>query len=300
MKRFFTSVLVSSTLLTTSTSLAAAGAPAAPTPAPTVKVSPDGQWEYLVISFGKTYFSSAADIAAKQSGQGKLMLFGPLGGVVASEALDVQAQVDTLGRYGWELITVLGAIGGDQEWVFKRRFDPARAASEAAQIKKEGAALAAAREQAAKDAAAKVPATELVDLDAQEARAKRDATEKAVRDGVAARLTLPGWPTVKLDTSGLYVYSTSSGGVNTSGSVTVTLDATPRALSGNTYRGSQVTALIEEYLRTLAAQGRSVEKSNYSSCVNGGTAFKVAASVKFNGEWREVSASYLSATYCLK
>ena len=276
-----------------------AAAQASP-PAATTKVSTDGQWEYLVISFGKTYFSSAADISAKQTGQSKLMIFGPLGGVVASEALDTQDQVDTLGRYGWELIGVLGAIGGDQQWVFKRPFDPDRAAKEAAQIKKEGADLAAARDKAAKEAAAKPvvpPPTELVDLDAQEANAKRAATNKALQDDVASKLQLAGWPAAKQDVSDLSTF-TSSGKTYIGGTATISLDVTQRALSGNTYRRSNVQGIIDEYLNALKSQGRNIVKSDYSSCLDGGTAFKVGASIKFNNEWREVV--YPGSTYCLK
>lgn len=181
-----------------------AAAPAA-TPAkpqaqtPTIVSSTvSGQWEYLVISFGKTFFSSAVDLEAKKTGQSKLMIYGPLGGVIASEALDTQAQVDTLGKYGWELIGVLGAIGGDQQWVFKRPFDAARAATEAAQIRREGAELAAAREKAAREEAAKpaaapAPITELVNLDAREAEAKRNADNQAVRQRFTAAVQLPRW-----------------------------------------------------------------------------------------------------------
>lgn len=291
MNRFFCSLLVTTALV-----LPSAGAqttPGAPV-TPVVKVSTDGQWEYLVLSFGKTYFSSPADIAAKQSGQSKLMIFGPLGGVVASEALDVQDQVDTLGRYGWELITVLGAIGGDQEWVFKRRFDPARAAGEAAQIRKEGDALAAAREQAAKDAAAKpvTPPTVLVDLDAQELSASRAAADQALREQVTGLLRVADWPTVRLDAAGLTAPP--------KGKVTVMLDVTERALTGNTYRLSAVYGLIEGYVQALKALGRGVTKSEYGLCMSGGVTVQIGASVRFGGEVREVLSPYSGTTYCLK
>lgn len=285
-----------------------AGAPAQATKqaaAPAANVTNDGQWEYLVISFGKTYFSSPTDIAAKQTGQSKLMIFGPLGGVVAQEALDTQQQVDTLGRYGWELIGVLGAIGGDQQWVFKRPFDPDRAAKEAAQVKKEGAELAAARDKAAKEAASKpvtpppAPPTELVELDSREAQAKQAAANKAIQDDTSRKLTLTGWPLAKFDVSDLRV-STYNGRTSIYGTATINLDVTQRALSGNTYRRSNVEAILEEYLNALKSQGRSVVKSSYSFCDDDSTAFKIAASIKFNNEWKEVVYPSPSSTYCLK
>lgn len=276
-----------------------AAAQASP-PAATTKVSTDGQWEYLVISFGKTYFSSAADISAKQTGQSKLMIFGPLGGVVASEALDTQDQVDTLGRYGWELIGVLGAIGGDQQWVFKRPFDPDRAAKEAAQIKKEGADLAAARDKAAKETAVKPvapPPTELVDLDAQEARAKQAQLDQALRDRFTTSLQLPGWTTVKTDTSRL---TAQADGTPTSYSsqVVLYLDVTQRALSGNTYRSGAIKAMIDDYANSLKAQGRFSAVKKAVVCLSSdGVEVRIGATIKFNNEWKDV---VYPSTYCMK
>lgn len=270
-------------------------APAAPATS-SIKVSNDGQWEYLVISFGKTYYSSPTDIAAKQAGESKLMIFGPLGGVIASEAVDVQRQVDALGRYGWELIGVLGSIGGDQQWVFKRPFDPARAATEAAQIKKEGDALAAARDKAAKEAAAKPPTTELVDLDAQEAAAKQARLNEALRDRIATALQLAGIPIAKITTSGL---SARDDGTPTSlyNEVTVHLDA-QRALSGNTYRRSTVQSMIDEYMTALRTQGRFTEVKKAYSCYGiGEIKLNIGASIKFNGEWKDV---VYPSSYCVK
>ena len=274
----------------------------ATSPAAMAKVSNDGQWEYLVISFGKTYFSSPADISSKQTGQSKLMIFGPLGGVIASEALDTQDQVDTLGRYGWELIGVLGSIGGDQQWVFKRPFDPDRAAKEAAQIKKDGDALAAARDKAAKEAAAKpvaAPPTELVDLDAQEARAKQAQLDQVLRDRFTTSLQLPGWSLARINTGRLTAQA--DGTPNPYGSeVSLFLDVTQPALSGNTYRSNAVKAMIEDYVNTLKTQGRfnSIKKS-YACLSTDGVTVKIGASIKFNNEFKDVVVPVLE-NYCVK
>lgn len=277
-------------------------APVQPAAATPVKVSNDGQWEYLVISFGKTYFSSPADIDAKKNGESKLMVFGPLGGVVAQEALSTQAQVDTLGRYGWELIGVLGAIGGDQQWVFKRRYDPDRAAQEAAQIKKEGADLAAARDKAAKEEASRPetpPPTELVELDSQEARAKQAQLDQALRSRLTSALNLPGW-TSDINASSITAAAdgtpAQSFGV---GAAAVVLDLTQRALSGNTYRRSTVDALIAEYANALKTQGRFSEvREGIAYCDTGAAAVRISAAIKFNNELRTVS-SY-PKLYCMK
>ncbi|GAA5438237.1 hypothetical protein [Deinococcus aquaticus] len=282
------------------TPMATAQTTPATSAAPTIKVSTDGHWEYLVISFGKTYYSSPTDIAAKQTGESKLMIFGPLGGVVASEAIDVQRQIDTLGRYGWDLVTVIGSIGGDQQWVFKRRYDPARAAVEAAQIKKEGDDLAAARDKAAKDAAAKPvapPITQLVDLDAQEASARQAQLNQTLRTRIAELLTLPTVPMARISTSGVDATNDGTPYMFANKAV-VYLDVTARALTGNTYRGSSVVTMIDEYVAQLKAQGRFAEIRKAGSCFGKGEIeLNVGASLKFNNEWRDVA---YPTTYCLK
>lgn len=266
-------------------------APAATTPAPAAKVTNDGQWEYLVISFGKTYFSSPTDIAAKQAGQSKLMIFGPLGGVIAQEALSTQQQVDTLGRYGWELIGVLGSIGGDQQWVFKRPFDPDRAAKEAAQIKKEGSDLAAAA--AAKPVSP--PATELVDLDDQEAKARQAALNKALGDRYVSMLQVPGW-SVAADARGLQADPNGSPVKYPDNRVVVRLEVTQRALTGNTYRSQAVKSMVQDYAKSLQGAGRFNSVTEDFLCYDGVSLY-VQPIITFNNEARAVTGSKF---YCLK
>lgn len=300
----FKLIIAATAALSTSVAAAQTKVPAPAQPAVTtpVKVSNDGQWEYLVISFGKTYFSSPVDIDAKRDGRSKLMIFGPVGGVVAQEALDTQAQVDTLGRYGWELVGVLGAIGGDQQWVFKRRYDPARAVQEEAQIRKEGAELAAARDKAAKEAAAKPvvpPPTELVDLDNQEARAKQAQLDQALRSRFTEALRLPGWSFAEINVSKLV--ASSDGTPSSISDVRVTLDVTQRVLSGNTYRRSTVQTIIDEYINSLKTQGRfnTITEASYGICLSSdGTDLTIDASLKFNNEMRNVG--YAKKLYCVK
>lgn len=65
-------------------------------------------WEYLVVSRGKVYFY---DESKKQ----------PSSKPFSSEATPTQEALDVLGKEGWELVTVVGVIGGDQEFILKRR-----------------------------------------------------------------------------------------------------------------------------------------------------------------------------------
>lgn len=274
-------------------------APATPTAAPaasakpTLQVTVNGQWEYLVVSFGKTYFTSATDGDAKVSGSSKLLMYGPLGTVFAQEAQGTQAQIDTLGRYGWELLNVLGSIGGDQQWVFKRPYDPDRAAKEAALIKQEGQLLLDARAKAAKEAASQPvsPAAtpqQLIELDARDAAAKKASDAAALASTVNAALQPITGAAVTIDTSNIGTTLGSDGGV------LITLDLTSNVLSGNTYRASAVQAALKAYIANAASSGKFNMSSGtyYSSfCLDGGINFHLVGIVQFDGSARSVGAS---------
>ena len=97
--------------------------PLTPPTASQSQISSAKQWEYLVISFGKTLFTDPTDNPeTKAVGLSKLLSYSKAGVVSAQEALGTQSQMDTLGKFGWELIDIVGAIGGDQEMVFRRAF----------------------------------------------------------------------------------------------------------------------------------------------------------------------------------
>jgi hypothetical protein len=105
-----------------STTSASASAPA---PAPTISISQEVQWEYLVVSYGKTLFG----------GPDKTLAYRSIGLVAtAQEASEIQQSLDILGRFGWEVITIVGSIGGDQQIVLKRRYEKNRVANESIAI----------------------------------------------------------------------------------------------------------------------------------------------------------------------
>ena len=83
-------------------------------------VPTDLQWEYLVISFGKTTFGVPE----------KMMAYKSLGLDNGNEATDLQKNIDILGRFGWDVIGIVGAVGGDQQIVLKRKYDKARSENE--------------------------------------------------------------------------------------------------------------------------------------------------------------------------
>jgi hypothetical protein len=73
--------------------------------------TPQG-WEYMVASVSKydIWFETlSGESLVKAAGMG-----------FASEAYKLQNELDAAGASGWELVTVVGIIGGDQEFIFKR------------------------------------------------------------------------------------------------------------------------------------------------------------------------------------
>ena len=78
------------------------------------------EWEYLVVSYGTTYFTDPVLNLEGEAGASKILLLSELGITLPREATELQRDIDVLGRFGWELVAVVGTIGGDQQIVFKR------------------------------------------------------------------------------------------------------------------------------------------------------------------------------------
>jgi len=80
------------------------------------------KWEYLVLSLGKNYFYSLpTEAIAISSNYGfKTLAYLKEGFYKIDEATTTQKQMDVLGKNGWELVDIVGVIGGDQQYVFKR------------------------------------------------------------------------------------------------------------------------------------------------------------------------------------
>lgn len=246
------------------------------------------QWEYLVVSFGKTYFNTPTE----KGPLSKVVSYSGLGLVLAWEADTVQAQMDLLGRMGWELVGIVGTIGGDQQMVFKRRYDPARSASERDLILKEAAALEAQRKKAqeerkkAQEEQKKQEASrqELVDLDAAE---QRQALERH-REGIEFFLTTTVRKAISLPIVQLEATSDAFSTTTYSGVVSVKVDVTSQALQGNTYRSSQVKQLLEPLKDGIAsAMGPGFDRDNF--CLN--LQFRIDAVIRWNNEWRQVGST---------
>src|SRR5262245_49065603 len=91
---------------------------------------PEAQWEYLIVSLGSVAFSSPfMELGAP--GKSKISAMDSLPFPELVQALATQSAMDNIGENGWELVSVVGSIGGDQEFVFKREYDKARSEAEA-------------------------------------------------------------------------------------------------------------------------------------------------------------------------
>jgi hypothetical protein len=72
------------------------------------------RWEYLVVDIAKTTITLASGLAAVFA-PSKAGNWG-----FDAEQQYVEIKLDVAGAQGWELVTVIGVIGGDKEYVFKR------------------------------------------------------------------------------------------------------------------------------------------------------------------------------------
>lgn len=207
------------------------------------------QWEYLVVSFGKVYFSDPmSDTEAKSVGFSKLLSFSKAGIVIANEGLTTQRYMDTLGKFGWELVGALGAIGGDQEMLFKRPYDEGRSKQEEELIKQEGDRLQKVLEEERAKSATIAPVTELVDLDEVERTVARNANRRAQEERLkTAAASITDTP---LRAKSILSNAYTEKDINVS--ATFVMDGTSQLLSeGNKYRSSAASQLGTTALRAL-------------------------------------------------
>jgi len=210
------------------------------------------KYEYLVVSFGKTPF--LGPIESKATGHSKVLIYSPAGLQLPDESVTTQAQMDTLGKFGWELTAVVGAIGGDQEMVFKRVYDPQRAANEARLIAQEAKELAdkeqqdrAAKEAESKSATPKGP-IDLDEVDAAQAEsAYVEKVTKMIHDG--APIALGSGAT--LDQIEVNVTAPNYNGAKHTIDATITIDGTAKLLKENFYRSSEARSLAQIYAQAL-------------------------------------------------
>lgn len=201
----------------------------------------DTQWEYLIVSYGKTLFGDPE----------KTLAYRSIGlAATAQEANEIQRSLDVLGRFGWEVVTIVGTIGGDQQMVMKRRYDKNRVSNEATQILKgreiylkdlidilERAKRARAEAASAAEYERSKPG--LIDLDAVEAEESRRQAAQQRHELYAKAFASEPWAArsdIKIDAS---PYEKTV-------SITISVNLTDEMLkNGNTYRRSQVKDWID-------------------------------------------------------
>ncbi len=244
-----------------------------------VFASSSDKWEYMVVSFGKAEFSQLLS---------KTMAYWNEG--VSKDAYGASSyenNLDILGQHGWEVTSILGTIGGDQQVTLKRLYDKNRTDLEVKEIA-ENSVLAAQglldsliAADKAKEANAATKEPELIELDAYEADLQRqknaDAYRKMVDDYFnSITKNKPGAWTITYYES---EYTPSE--------LRITYDITKDyLLNTNSYRKSQVNAFLNSLEPVLAnvPLPLKVKKLN----------IKITANIIFSGKtFRVGSASYL-------
>lgn len=202
----------------------------------------DVQWEYLVVSYGKTVFGAPE----------KTLAYRSIGlSATAQEANEVQRSLDVLGRFGWEVVTIVGTIGGDQQIVFKRRYDRNRSVNEGSEILKGREVFLRdlldimqrenrIREEADAAAHAERNKPRLIELDAFEAAQNRERLSAERRAALETVVSGTAWGSrvvIKVRADQAFTF------------VDAVLDGTPEFLKeGNTYRQSDVTRWVRANL----------------------------------------------------
>jgi len=253
------------------------------------------EWEYLVVSYGTTYFSNPLlDAGAADATFSKIQLFSEIGVTLPQEAITLQRNIDILGIFGWEMVTVVGSIGGDQQIVFKRPYDAERSATEAESIKAERDKLIALYN----DSDGASHNAQLVDVDAVErAQAINSRNE---RDAAAARKLIEaaaasGYKLPALELTGNAPSPDSDARVQ----ATITQDVTAASLiAPGQYRKSLVTTSVEQLQAALEDAGM-VKKDiacGFRGAPRGEITVRITAVINHDGTTTEVGT--YRASYC--
>lgn len=89
-----------------------------------VKLTGTQQWEYLILTPGTIYTAPPDSDSTAEADRAKYLEAFPNGhdgyrGLPANIGR-FTPQLDALGAQGWELVSIVGQIGSDQQYVFKR------------------------------------------------------------------------------------------------------------------------------------------------------------------------------------
>lgn len=262
-----------------------------------------GEWEYLVVSYGTTYFDNPLTNAdPADATYSKVQLFSDIGVTIPNEAIDLQRNIDVLGMFGWEMVSVVGSIGGDQQIVFKRPYDEERSSAEAERIRAEREEIIAAYNASNDSSDTSEPEEkkpQLVDVDAVErtqatvARNERDeATVRSFIETAAAS----GFPISDASISADADNPTSDPDVT----VRMTQDVTAAALiAPGQYRKSLVDDAVEQFETSLTNAGL-LKSDSFSYCgyrqPQGVADIRITAVIQHDGTTTEVGSYW--QTFC--
>jgi hypothetical protein len=241
----------------------------------------ENQWEYLVVTFGGTTFSGIEENIKK--GSSKLVAFQEFANLLSGhESIDLQLKLDLLGRFGWELVDTIGAIGGDQQLLMKRERIENRMEIEQEAIKKLTVILSeesTKKEEHLKEFLAELERLKikketlredhLVELDAQEIHDREQVAK--IKATKAIMEMFPEPPNSFLEKTKLTSVHVSvearedKGTMLFSGEITAVVDASEALLfDKNKYRESQARKLRKEFIRLAYQKGLISEASSLS------------------------------------
>lgn len=245
--------------------------------------------EYMVVSFGKANFSQLRSKAMAYWDDG--ISKGTYGASHYEEDLDI------LGQHGWEVATILGAIGGDQQVMLKRPYDKSRTDAEIKEVEKNsalalqgllGSLMKQDEAKAATELVVKEP--ELIELDSLEARQKKEREEVKSSEQLTQ--------IAKTYVNSLTKYKPIDWSVSysnfkyTNSKIFLTFDITKDyLLNENTYRKSQVDGFLKSFDSTLKnipqLDGKDIDIGLTANIIYSGKTFKVGSATYSKGVYSE-------------
>jgi hypothetical protein len=231
--------------------------------------SKEDQVEYLVVSFGKVEYGGIVDNI--RNGNSKLVAFQEFSNLLSGyEGIDIQTKLDMLGRFGWNLVNTVGAIGGDQEYIFKRKRIEDRNDLEQKTILKLSKILK--EESLKREEMLRKLQDELGKMQqngeaaSKEFLVEMDYKEKLDRENKAKELAIDKIKSMFLDSPNSYLENTTINSLNVnvdakedddkridySGKIEIDVDATKALIFDvNKYRASQADVLLNKYLKQV-------------------------------------------------
>ena len=208
--------------------------------------SDNEKYEYMVVSFGKAQFSDL---------RSKTMAYWEDG--ISKEALSAtsyEKNLDILGEHGWEVVSITGVIGGDQQVILKRNLDIKRSETELKTIDENSKKVIDGwldkilaednKKKEAEQPTLEVEKPTLIELDAYEAQVALEKQRNEFENSFSATVN----SLTKKPLSVTYKWNDKENDVT----VSIDFDVTNECLiQGNKYRVSKVKEEIKKYIIPL-------------------------------------------------